>query len=123
MENNLMYICSRYKGDIKRNKEYARYLTKVAILNGYTPITTHLYLTEALDDDDPNERKLGMSVGGRLLKACKYILVGDNYGISDGMWEELNFASKEGKTFLFEYNGKVMDLVERTLETGEYQWL
>lgn len=33
--NDLLYVCSPYRGDTKRNKEYARKLTRAAINNGY----------------------------------------------------------------------------------------
>ena len=46
--NNLVYVCSPYRGDIRRNKEYARELTKIALDNGFLPVTVHLYLTEVV---------------------------------------------------------------------------
>ena len=40
--NDLLYVCSPYRGDTKRNKEYARKLTRAAINNGFVPVTVHL---------------------------------------------------------------------------------
>lgn len=54
MKNNLAYICSPYRGNIlekARNILYARHLTKLALQLGYTPITTHLYLTQVLNHE------------------------------------------------------------------------
>lgn len=36
--NDLLYVCSPYRGDTKRNKEYARKLTRAAINNGFVPV-------------------------------------------------------------------------------------
>lgn len=102
LENNLMYVCSPYRGDVKRNKEYARYLTRLAINNGFIPITVHLYLTEALDDNKQDERTKGMAAGLSILSRCKYILIGDAYGISEGMAGEIERAFDNGTIILRE---------------------
>ena len=67
--SDLLYVCSPYRGDTKRNKEYARKLTRAAINNGFVPVTVHLYLTEVTDDQNPEERSRGMAAGSALLKA------------------------------------------------------
>lgn len=97
--NDLLYVCSPYRGDTKRNKEYARKLTRAALDNGFIPVTVHLYLTEATDDTNPEERVRGMAAGMKILENCKYILVGDRYGISEGMKAELTFAAVKGKIY------------------------
>lgn len=79
--NDLLYVCSPYRGDTKRNKEYARRLTRAAINNGFVPVTVHLYLTEVTDDQNPEERSRGMAAGMKILENCKYILIGDKYGV------------------------------------------
>lgn len=104
--NDLCYICSPFRGDIKRNKEYARELTKAAITNGFAPITVHLYITEVTDDNDPEERKIGMAAGMRILEHCKYILIGNRYGISEGMKAEITKAAIKGIIMLCEKDGK-----------------
>lgn len=83
--SDLLYVCSPYRGDTKRNKEYARKLTRAAINNGFVPVTVHLYLTEVTDDQNPEERSRGMAAGMKILENCKYILIGNKYGVSDGM--------------------------------------
>lgn len=102
MAEKLCYICSPYRGDTARNVEYARELTRKALYKGYVPITPHLYLTQALDDNDPAERSLGISAGLRLLEPCKYIMVGRRYGLSAGMRYEIEAARRLGKAFLYE---------------------
>ena len=102
MEEKLCYVCSPYRGDVARNVKYAQELTRRAVLKGYTPITPHLYITQALDDADPAERALGMEAGLHLLEPCKYIMIGGRYGLSEGMRHEIERAHRLGKTFLYE---------------------
>ena len=116
--NDLLYVCSPYRGDTKRNKEYARKLTRAALDNGFIPVTVHLYLTEATDDTNPEERVRGMAAGMKILENCKYILVGDRYGISEGMKAELTFAAVKGKIMLDEKDGKIYLVNDRTETTG-----
>lgn len=107
MENNLLYVCSPYRGEIRRNKEYARELTKAALNSGFTPVTVHLYITEVLDDNEPQERKRGMAAGQDILKRCRYILIGTKYGFSEGMKEEITLAALKGLAMLYEKDGKL----------------
>lgn len=116
--NDLLYVCSPYRGDTKRNKEYARKLTRAAMDNGFIPVTVHLYLTEATDDTNPEERVRGMAAGMKILENCKYILVGDRYGISEGMKAELTFAAVKGKIMLYEKDGKIYLVNDRAETTG-----
>ena len=116
--NDLLYVCSPYRGDTKRNKEYARKLTRAALDNGFIPVTVHLYLTEATDDTNPEERVRGMAAGMKILENCKYILIGDRYGISEGMKAELTFAAVKGKIMLYEKDGKIYLVNSRTETTG-----
>lgn len=95
MENNLAYICSPYRGNILekvRNILYAKHLTKLALQLGYTPITTHLYLTQVLNDNNPTERRQGLKAGGNILNACGTIIIGARYGVSEGMAAEIKVA-------------------------------
>jgi hypothetical protein len=90
------YICSPYRGDVKRNKAYARQLVRFAANCGCAPICPHLYLTEALNDDDPAERATGLNIGLELLAACEVVIVGEAYGISEGMLAEIEQAERLG---------------------------
>lgn len=116
--NDLLYVCSPYRGDTKRNKEYARKLTRAALDNGFIPVTVHLYLTEATDDTNPEERVRGMVAGMKILENCKYILIGDRYGISEGMKAEMTFAAVKGKIMLYEKDGKIYLVNSRQETTG-----
>ena len=116
--NDLLYVCSPYRGDTKRNKQYARKLTRAALDNGFIPVTVHLYLTEATDDTNPEERVRGMAAGMKILENCKYILIGDRYGISEGMKAEMTFAAVKGKIMLYEKDGKIYLVNSRQETTG-----
>lgn len=101
--NKIAYICSPYRasdrGSVDDHKEYARQLVKWAIEHGYTPICPHLYLTEVLNDENPEEREKGRQLGLELLSACGLIIVGSTYGISEGMLAEMKRADRLGLTF------------------------
>lgn len=116
--NDLLYVCSPYRGDTKRNKGYARKLTRAAINNGFVPVTVHLYLTEVTDDQNPEERSRGMAAGMKILKNCKYILIGNKYGVSDGMKAEMTLAALKGKVMLYEQDGKIYLVDSREETTG-----
>lgn len=93
------YICSPYRADnraqLYRNIEYARELTKLAIDVGLAPIAPHLYMTQCLEEDKPEEREAGMAAGLTLLKRCDCLIVGNKYGISEGMSTEIAEAEEE----------------------------
>lgn len=90
------FISSPYAGDIKRNKQYARELTRAAIKSGYTPITPHLYITEAINDNDNTEREQGLALSLDLLASCDILMIGCDYGISSGMQKEIAQAVADG---------------------------
>lgn len=96
MENKLCYVCSPYRGNTERNIEYAKELTRLALDGGYVPVTPHLYLTQVLDEDEPEQREKVMAAGTELLKHCRYILIGSRYGLSEGMLAEIDTATENG---------------------------
>lgn len=95
-----VYICSPYRAadsaQLDRNIDYAQALTKQAIEAGLAPITPHLYMTQCLNEDKPEERAAGMAAGLTLLKSCDFVIVGVKYGISEGMSAEIAAADVAG---------------------------
>lgn len=86
------YICSPLGGNVSANientKRYARYVFKC----GMAPVIPHFYAL-VLNDDIPDERKLGMQAGISLLWVCDEVWVfGDN--ITEGMKKGIIFAEK-----------------------------
>lgn len=59
----IVYICSPYRAadeeTLHRNIEYARELTREALLRGESPVTVHLYMTQCLNETDRQERETG----------------------------------------------------------------
>lgn len=103
------YICSPLSGNISGNienaKRYARYIFKC----GMTPVIPHFYAL-ILDDEIPDERKLGMQAGISLLWVCDEVWVfGDE--ITEGMKKEIIFAEK--------LNIKVKYISEKELKKTE----
>ena len=95
-----VYICSPYRAkdsaELDRNLEYAQELTRTAIMAGLVPITPHLYMTQCLCEDIPEERAKGLAAGLELLKCCDFVIAGVKYGISEGMAKEIKTAEELG---------------------------
>lgn len=96
----LVYICSPYRATdaevLKRNIEYAKELTRAALLRGECPVTPHLYMTQCLNEDIEVERHTGMAAGADILRRCDLVIVGMRYGISEGMAAEIQCAKDCG---------------------------
>jgi hypothetical protein len=56
----IVYICSPYSGDVEGNVAAARRYSRFAVEQGYIPIAPHLLFPQFLDDDNPDERELGL---------------------------------------------------------------
>ena len=68
-------------------KRYSRY----AVDAGYIPIAPHLLFPQFLNDDDPEERRLGLFFGNAIMSKCSEVWVfGDR--ISSGMAAEIRRA-------------------------------
>ena len=96
----IVYICSPYAGDIDKNVINAKEYSRFAILSGCLPITPHLLFPQMLDDNNLNERHLGLQFGNILMDKCSEIWVfGDC--ISSGMKAEIKRAIK--KNYIIRY--------------------
>lgn len=96
----LVVIESPYAGDILTNTFYARRAVKDSLARGEAPIASHLLYTQAgiLDDDKPEERKLGMAAGLAWYKAAEAVVFYVDLGVSQGMQAAMLQATAEGKT-------------------------
>ena len=116
-----VYICSPYRAkdgaQLDRNIDYAQALTKRALEAGLAPITPHLYMTQCLNEDKPEERAAGMAAGLTLLKSCDFVIVGVKYGISEGMSAEIAAADAAG------IEGVNADKLRYKLEHDRRAWL
>lgn len=82
---------SPFAGDVERNIAYARACIRDCLKRGEAPIASHLLYTQpgVLDDNVPEERKLGMEAGfewGLFAEATVvYIDLGFSSGIKEGI--------------------------------------
>ena len=94
----LVYICSPLRGDVLENQQRARGFCRLALQAGYIPIAPHIYFTQFLDDDSPEERAQGIEAGLELLKLCRkmWVFLPPGGEPSQGMKQEIDFAQKYG---------------------------
>lgn len=88
-----VFICSPYRGDVEKNIKAAREHARMAAIIGYCPIAPHLFFPQFLNDNDPEERIKGITLGVEQMKACDEVwLFGSR--ISNGMAYELEQAKE-----------------------------
>ena len=98
MEEKLCYVCSPYRGGRGPQRKVCPGTDRAGRRRGLVPITPHLYLTQALDDNDPAERALGMEAGMHLLTPCEAIMIGGRYGIRKGWATKSNWRTGWAKS-------------------------
>ena len=90
-----VYVASRYAGDVERNVAMAIDYCRRVIDAGYMPVASHLLYPQILNDNDPDERELGLLFGLALLRMCDEVWV---FGVvSEGMAKEIEEAKKLNK--------------------------
>ena len=92
-DSPIVYICSRYSGDVTHNTEMACRYSRFAVEGGYVPITPHIWLPLFLSEE--TERDLAISLDLRLMDICSEIWVCGDV-ISDGMRREMAYAAEIG---------------------------
>lgn len=97
----LVYICSPYAGDIKRNTERAKLYSRFAVIKRNTiAFAPHLLFPLYLSDDDPAERELALFMDIVFLGKCNELWVfGEN--ITKGMQMEIDKAKKRRMTIRY----------------------
>ena len=96
----IVYICSPFSGDVKENKKKARTYSRFAVKKGYLPITPHLLFPQFLDDENPDEREIGLHMGLVLMTKCVEVWVfGETK--SEGMKREIQKAKWRGKVIRY----------------------
>lgn len=96
-----VYIISRYRAktehQVEFNKEVARHFCRAIIDEGNAPVAPHLFYTQFLNDDYPDDREHGLNLGLEDLKNCQaFLLVMIDGIISDGMRNELEEVARLG---------------------------
>ena len=91
----LVYICSPYsQGCINDNIENARRYSRFAVDSHCIPITPHIYFTQFMRDEIPDERKTAMFMNMVLLGRCEELWVCGDV-ISKGMQAEIRRAKRK----------------------------
>lgn len=96
-----VYICSRYAGrdaaEVEKHVNEAKKFARFAMARGNVAIAPHLMYPCFLDDNVPEERRVGRASGLRLLLWVDEVWVFYVDGVSEGMMDELKFAKFLGK--------------------------
>lgn len=100
-----IYICSPLRGDYTRNQQRAKQHCREALRAGYIPIAPHIYFTEFLSDNIPEERQQGMTAGLELLQLCQelWAYIPSGSFPSEGMQQEIRYAIDKGIEVKFIY--------------------
>ena len=87
---------SPFAGDVELNVRYARACLRDCLLRGEAPFASHLLYTQpgVLNDDDPNERSMGINAGFVIGLGYETTVVYTDLGISDGMKMGIALALK-----------------------------
>ena len=89
----VVFICSPYAGEIQKNKRRARKYCRFAVKQKCIPVAPHLLFPQFLDDNDPQERKLGLFMGCVLLTKCAELWVFGEH-VTAGMALEIDKAER-----------------------------
>ena len=91
----LVYICAPLCGDVEKNIEFARRKAQEVFASGDIPVCPHLMFPPIADPNDPVQDQKARDMCLRLLESCQQLNV---YGSewTEGMWAEINLASKKG---------------------------
>lgn len=92
----LVCIESPYRADttegVQRHYNYRQLCISDSLDRGEAPFASHQMYTDALDDDAPTERDLGIRAGYAWWKHAAAIIFYIDYGMSPGMHKALQRA-------------------------------
>lgn len=99
ISKSIIYVCSKYRGDIKTNIKNAKKYCKYVIDKGKCPFAPHLFSPQILDDNIQQERNKGLELNTNFLKIAEELWV---FGeISQGMQLEIDIAKQLNKKIVF----------------------
>ena len=96
---------------------YARDAMIDCIKRGEAPFVSHLLYTQILNDNEPEERALGLEMGLIWGERASATIVYTDYGISEGMQQGIDRAKAEGRSV--EYRSLHHKVAEPPLEAVE----
>lgn len=100
-----IYVASKYAGDVEANVAAAVGYCRYVIGQNGIPVASHLLYPQMLDDNDPQERELGLMFGLSLLAVCDEVWCFGDVSESVGVQQEIVEAKKLGKKVRFVKEG------------------
>ena len=93
----VVYICSKFRGNVKANTEMARLYCRMAVNRKCIPIAPHLLFPQFMYEE--TERELAMFMDLVILTKCAELWVCGE--ISEGMQAEIDYARKRSMKIRF----------------------
>lgn len=90
----VVYICSRYAGDIETNVAWAIKYSQFVYRKGYLPICVHTFLDKVTGLSEAEHREELLKVGLDFVKICDELWIFEKDGISSGMKNEIKLAQE-----------------------------
>lgn len=90
-------IESPFAGDFAKNRAYANECLRDSLMRGEAPFASHVIYTEALDDNIPFERHIGIEAGLAIGRYASKTVVYTDLGISKGMRYGIERAKAENR--------------------------
>lgn len=93
-------IESPFAGNVEENLAYLRACMRDCLMRGEAPFASHALYTQegVLDDNKPDERKLGIDAGLHWGTMAEATVVYTDLGISKGMRYGIDHAKAAGRT-------------------------
>lgn len=115
---------SPFAGDIERNVEYAAEAISALVLEGkYAPMASHLLYTRMLDDDNQDERMLGIDAGLNYGAKAEETIIFVDRGLSTGMKYGVINAEKANRKYSFATLSQNPDVIEQVSKISSLEEL
>lgn len=105
----LVVIESPYAGEVDDNLSYLNRCIRECALRRDSAYASHLMLTGALDDDDPEERALGIGLGLVFRRVADMRIFYIDRGWSRGMDAARRLYEREGLSFEVRILGRLLE--------------
>ena len=92
-----VFICTPYRGDIEKNKDLAKKISRMATVCEYVPVAPQLMFPGFLNDNDPQQRIAELVLCAELLKVCDMLWIIGNE-ITKGMRYMIDAMLKHSTT-------------------------
>ena len=96
-----VYVISRFRANEYKQQEFnkavARHFCRQIVNEGKVPVAPHIFYTQFLDDNYPDDRERGVNLGlWELRNAQEFLLIVIDGVISEGMAAEIKEVSRLG---------------------------